>query len=304
MVPCARDRAQPDRVEAAGQRVRDATALSRRCALALVHTFAALLSLPLVSPLEAVAALVQFGQGQTLSNSYVLIRAAESEAESEGVTMTSPAQKNSTLLGISPQGRLQLRERTLPALGDLGVCEDGECWIWPSITQNSYQTAEVVARRLNTGRSAIVPEYSFLDARGVGAYENTPVKESKAAIAALDKSSARLKPPPGTDGTPNESAEDVLVRLRQVLSITETQYGGATVILIAPDSDVLSILQSAVLGIDLRAHGTFAMAPGEVRVLRQRGAPFADAGVDVGGEVREESASTTIRCARPPACLE
>jgi broad specificity phosphatase PhoE len=58
----------------------------------------------------------------------------------------------------------------------------------------------------------------------------------------------------GYDGTPNESVEDVLVRMRQVLSITETQYDGETVVFVAPDSSVLSVLQAALLGVDLRDH--------------------------------------------------
>lgn len=56
------------------------------------------------------------------------------------------------------------------------------------------------------------------------------------------------------DGTPNESVADVLVRARQVLSITETQYDEEFIIFIAPDSNVLSVLQAALLGIDLRDH--------------------------------------------------
>lgn len=58
----------------------------------------------------------------------------------------------------------------------------------------------------------------------------------------------------GFDGTPNESVADVLVRVRQVLSICETQYDGETIIFVAPDSTVLSVLQAALLGIDLRSH--------------------------------------------------
>ena len=37
--------------------------------------------------------------------------------------------------------------------------------IWPSITQNSYQTGEVIAALSGIGRSRLVPEYSFLDLR-------------------------------------------------------------------------------------------------------------------------------------------
>ena len=58
----------------------------------------------------------------------------------------------------------------------------------------------------------------------------------------------------GYDGTPNESVEDVLVRVRQALSIMETQYDEGTVVIVAPDSNVLSILQAALLGVDLRDH--------------------------------------------------
>ncbi len=45
----------------------------------------------------------------------------------------------------------------VPALESLGACGDG-CWLWPSITQNAYQTAEIVAYTFGIGRSKIVPE--------------------------------------------------------------------------------------------------------------------------------------------------
>ena len=53
----------------------------------------------------------------------------------------------------------------VPALRELDACPDGGCWLWPSITQRSYQTAEILASLLGTGYSRIVPEYSFLDQR-------------------------------------------------------------------------------------------------------------------------------------------
>ena len=40
----------------------------------------------------------------------------------------------------------------------------------------------------------------------------------------------------------------------QIMSITETQWSGSSVIIISPDSDCLSVLQAAVLGTDLRNH--------------------------------------------------
>jgi hypothetical protein len=58
-----------------------------------------------------------------------------------------------------------------------------------------------------------------------------------------------LAPAAGEDGTPNESVMDVLARVQQVLSITETQYSGADVAIIAPDADVLSVMQVGRCGV-------------------------------------------------------
>ncbi len=58
-----------------------------------------------------------------------------------------------------------------------------------------------------------------------------------------DASSSLWRPPKGNDGTPHESTADVLVRMQQLLSLLETQYSGANVLVISPDSDNLSVLQ-------------------------------------------------------------
>jgi hypothetical protein len=52
----------------------------------------------------------------------------------------------------------QVVRQILPSMESLGVCGDSGCWIWPSITQNAYQTAEIMAGSLGVGRSRIVPE--------------------------------------------------------------------------------------------------------------------------------------------------
>lgn len=67
-----------------------------------------------------------------------------------------------------------------------------------------------------------------------------------------DGISPTIKPPPTDDGTPNESAADVFVRVTQLMSILETQYSEDTVIIVSPDSDNLSILQAGLIGLDLR----------------------------------------------------
>lgn len=40
----------------------------------------------------------------------------------------------------------------------LDICGEAGCWLWPSVTQNSYQTAEILAGVLGVGRNRIVPE--------------------------------------------------------------------------------------------------------------------------------------------------
>ncbi len=70
-----------------------------------------------------------------------------------------------------------------------------------------------------------------------------------------DALSSNLRPPPYFDGTPNESVADVLVRVTQLMSILETQYFNETIVIVAPDSDNLSILEAGLTGLDLRRYG-------------------------------------------------
>lgn len=86
----------------------------------------------------------------------------------------------------------------------------------------------------------------------------------------LDSDDPRSRPPPGEDGTPSDSTEDVFVRVRQLLCKLETQYFGETIIVVSPDSDPLSILQATLMDEDLRSHHKFDYTPGEVRKIREK----------------------------------
>ena len=68
------------------------------------------------------------------------------------------------------------------------------------------------------------------------------------------------------------------------------QYNGASVVIISPDSDNLSVLQAALLGLDLRKHAELGLRPGEVRAVQL---------------ATETPAlySGKVVCARPPNCL-
>ncbi|MBA0616627.1 hypothetical protein Godav_026130, partial [Gossypium davidsonii] len=104
-----------------------------------------------------------------LTNRYFLVRAGESQYESLGIINTNPVAKTSVDSGLSDKGKKQTLKSALE-LKAMGACERN-CWIWPSITQRAYQAAEIIAAVNGVSRSYIVPEYSFLDARGLGAYE-------------------------------------------------------------------------------------------------------------------------------------
>lgn len=85
-------------------------------------------------------------QGESCSSlccSYYLVRAGESEWEAMGILHTNPVDKTNVTSGLSEAGKRQAvaagRE-----IERSGAC-DVNCWIWPSISQRSYQTAEVIA---------------------------------------------------------------------------------------------------------------------------------------------------------------
>ena len=94
-------------------------------------------------------------------------------------------------------------------------------------------------------------------------------------VYAADQIDTSIRPPPFTDGTPNESVNDVFVRVVQLLSKLETQYQGVTVIIVSPDSDNLTVLQAAMTGLDMRQNHALDFAPGEVRMLNLTGSPPA-----------------------------
>ena len=157
------------------------------------------------------------------------------------------------------------------------------------MTMGSYQTAEIIADELSIGRSRLIPDYSFLDKRGLGAYEDQPLDEATLLVAESDALDPSWRPQPNTDGTPNESTLDVLVRVRQLLSILETQYSNETIVLVSPDSYCLSILQAAVKGIDLRRHDLYSFQPAQVRRLEL-------------SDVEYDSKPRRISCPDPPKC--
>lgn len=91
------------------------------------------------------------------------------------------------------------------------------------------------------------------------------------AIFALDNDEAGEggtdgRPPPNVDGTPHEVLEDQAVRLRQVMSILESQFSGETILLVFPDGTSPALLSAMIAGIPYNRCHELEYSPGEVRL--------------------------------------
>lgn len=218
-------------------------------------------------PAQASNGLRLFPLTEPLTNSYYLMRACETVSDKLDITNTNPVDKLSIKRhGLTPGGVEQAMVAS-SALSKAGVGSD--TWIWPSVTISSFETAEILAYNLKVRREKIVPEYSFLDMRGVGALEGGKAIDVHREITDHDQVDSNWRPAPTDDGTPNDSTEDVFVRVRQLLSKLETLYAGEDIIILSPDSDTLSVLQAAMMGKDLRLHHMFDYQPGEVRFVQE-----------------------------------
>ncbi|KAK4537892.1 hypothetical protein CDCA_CDCA14G3917 [Cyanidium caldarium] len=224
---------------------------------------------------RAMSGLVDFPLHQPLSNVYYLVRAGESLDEARGVIETNPVKKTSVShTGLTAKGAEQSRRAAQRLLDELGFCS-GEgvgvdpfaCWIWASMTANAYETGEIIAAVAALGHEHLIPEFSYLDKRGVGAYNGQPLTAVMPLIDGLDRADPRARPPPGEDGTPPESLQDVYIRMRELMSKLETQYGAqrASVVIVAADSYPLSVLECVMRGDTLDHADRYRYDPGEVR---------------------------------------
>mmetsp|Transcript_33529 Transcript_33529/g.66754 ORF Transcript_33529/g.66754 Transcript_33529/m.66754 type:complete len:821 (+) Transcript_33529:59-2521(+) len=210
--------------------------------------------------------LVRFPPETVLSNRYFLVRAGESTADSMNVVRSNPVDKLSVENGLTAKGIAEA-DAAAVTLQDFGL----ECpQMWYSTWAKASQTASIIGERLQMGFERRLPEYTYLDMRGCGEFEGTSLDEAASTLGRLDEMGYRESPPPTEDGTPNESVESLAARVQQMLSIIETLATGSDVVVVASDSDLLSVWQACVTGAPLAGHGAFAMRSGEVRPLEYK----------------------------------
>lgn len=217
----------------------------------------------------AEAGMLLFPLPYPLKNNIVLMRAGECYADSRHETQTNPVKKLRQDNSLTPTGREQVIEAS-KKLEEMGFQPS---YIWVSNTERAYESAVILAREIQLGQNRIVPEFSFLDARGVGAYEGKNDELTWAEIHKNDETvGISYRPPFNTDGTPSDSVSTVLVRMNQLVSTIESLYSGENVVIIAPDSENLSVLQAALSSEtpdeSLPQHSVYAYKNGETRLLQ------------------------------------
>jgi broad specificity phosphatase PhoE len=245
--------------------------LSRRTLLALVAAAAASAApgahrgRPADDRAAAAAGLILFPLRAALGNEYFFLRAGETVSLSrENVARTNPVEKTSVRLhSLTRRGVEQALEAAEVLDGEYGLGPG--TWIWASQNQSAQEAAHIIASRLRVRNEQVVPEFAFLDARGVGAMEGTSWKTTEAVLDEMDRRNPEERMSLGEDGTPNESAQDVFVRVRQLVAKLETQYSGEEILVVAPDSDTLSVLQAVLTNVPLQQHRDLRFAPGELR---------------------------------------
>ena len=181
-----------------------------------------------------------------LTNRYVLVRAGESRSEADGVIETNAARKFLFSNGLTEEGAKQASaaaDAVARVFGDAG----GPPVVRYATARHCKQTADILGARLAVPSSKLLPEADLLDARGYGAHEGEGLWRVPELWAQYDAKSRYAKPPEAEDGSYAESVEDVYVRVREVLSVCETTLCD-DVVLVAPGSDVLSVLEASLRG--------------------------------------------------------
>lgn len=153
---------------------------------------------------------------------------------------------------------MQLDEKRLPTL------------VKYSLAASCVDTAMILGQELKLGTDRIVPEFTFLDPRGIGAWDMSSRDITMPALWAMDNDEAGTDglyalPPSSDDGTPHEVLADQAVRLRQILSILESQYSGDTILLIFPDGTGPALLSAMIAGIPYNRVHELEYTPGEIR---------------------------------------
>lgn len=220
----------------------------------------------LLKPLPSHANLVQFPCSYDLMNTYHFMRAGESLLESQDTLSTNPLFLTNRGDKLSNAGIEQVEA----ACNDMMLNNVNPSVLKYSLAAKSIDTSNIIATKMLVGRNRLIPEYTFMDPRGIGLWDMQQASTLEDAIWAMDHDESGPegvggRPPPNDDGTPNETLSEQVIRLRQLMSVLETQFSGDTILLVFGDGTSPALLSCLIAGIPLNRVHEFNFAPGEVR---------------------------------------
>jgi broad specificity phosphatase PhoE len=204
---------------------------------------------------------------QPLKNKYHFMRAGTSDLEAEGIYSTNPLFLTNRDNGISDQGYDSLKE----AIAELKKTPCQPTVAYHSLAANGMDTGDLIARELKLGRDRLLPEFTYLDQRGIGLWDSNEEAKIRPAIWAMDVMEAGTegfggRPPANTDGTPNDTLHDQFTRLRQFLSLQETRTSGEIILVIFPDGTGPALMSCMIAGIPYSEAHALEYKPGELRL--------------------------------------
>ena len=201
-----------------------------------------------------------------LKNIYHFLRAGPSELEIQGIYSTNALflTNRDNALHV-PTGEPLLDEALIK------LQQQPPTIAFHSLAANAMDTGDYIARKLQMGREKLLPEFTYLDPRGTGLWNDSEESIVKPAIWALDVMEGgdrgmNGRPPPTIDGTPNETLNDQFVRLRQFLSLQESRTSGDVILVIFPDGTGPALLSCMIAGIPYKDCHALEFQPGEVRL--------------------------------------
>jgi hypothetical protein len=170
------------------------------------------------------------GQTPPLKNKYHLMRAGPSELEVLGIYSTNPLFLTNRENAMVPDRGEKLITDALNQI-KTETPDLSPTVAYHSLAANGMDTGDYIARQMKLGREKLLPEFTYLDQRGIGLWDSSDESIVRPAIWAMDVMEGGPlgmggRPPPNDDGTPNETLHDQFIRLRQFISLQESRTAG------------------------------------------------------------------------------
>ena len=212
------------------------------------------------------AALLQFPCAK-LKNRYHFMRAGMSALEAEGIYASNALFLTNRENALADDAR----DSVLDACRVMREAGEVPTVAYHSLAANGMDTADLIARTMLLARDRLLPEFTYLDPRGIGLWDNSRYWTTRLAIAAMDEDEAGPtglggRPPANDDGTPNETLDDQFIRLRQFFSLQESRTSGENILVIFPDGTGPALASAVIAGIPLNKCHALEYEPGEIRL--------------------------------------